>query len=96
MTWLAPHHGSPGRPAVISEAAIQFCLSIKTLFKLPIRQTSGMIASLLRLAGLDWPVPDHTTLCCRQKDLAVQIPYRRAGVLLLLIIPSFLMTFCGS
>ena len=24
MTWLAPHDGSPGRPAVFSEAAIQF------------------------------------------------------------------------
>ena len=24
MTWLAPHDGSPGRPAVFSDAAIQF------------------------------------------------------------------------
>ncbi|MFV0292029.1 MAG: IS5/IS1182 family transposase, partial [Paracoccus sp. (in: a-proteobacteria)] len=24
------------------------------------------------LAGLDWPVPDYTTLCRRQKTLAVQ------------------------
>ena len=29
MTWLAPHDGSPGRPAVFSDAAIQFCLTIK-------------------------------------------------------------------
>lgn len=28
MTWLAPHDGSPGRPAVFSDAAIQFCLTI--------------------------------------------------------------------
>ena len=33
MTWLAPHDGSPGRPAVFSDAAIQFCLTIKVLFK---------------------------------------------------------------
>ena len=33
-----------------------------------------MVASLLRLAGLDWPVPDVSTLCRRQKTLAVQIP----------------------
>ncbi len=45
MAWLAPHDGSPGRPAVFSDAAIQFCLSIKVLFKLPLRQTSGMVAT---------------------------------------------------
>jgi len=38
MTWLAPRDGRPGRPAVFSDAAIQFCLSIKVLFKLPLRQ----------------------------------------------------------
>ena len=46
MTWLAPHDGSPGRPSVFSDAAIQFCLTIKVLFKLPLRQTTGMVASL--------------------------------------------------
>ena len=40
MTWLAPRDGRPGRPAVFSDAAIQFCLSIKALFKLPLRQTA--------------------------------------------------------
>ena len=34
MTWLAPHDDSPGRPAVFSDAVIQFCLTIKILFKL--------------------------------------------------------------
>ena len=38
MTWLAPRDGRPGRPAVFSDAAIQFCLSIKVLLKLPLRQ----------------------------------------------------------
>ena len=86
MTWLAPRDGSPGRPAVFSDAAIQFCLTIKVLFKLPLRQTTGMVASLLKMAGLDWAVPDYTTLCRRQKTLAVQIPYRRAdGPLNLLV-----------
>ena len=36
MTWFAPHDGRPGRPAVFSDAAIQFCLTIKVLFKLPL------------------------------------------------------------
>jgi len=86
MTWLAPHDGSPGRPVVFSDAAIQFCLTVKVLFKLPHRQTTGMVASLVKMAGLGWAVPDYTTLCRRQKTLAVQIPYRRAdGPLNLLV-----------
>ena len=52
MTWLAPPGGSPGRPAVFSDAAIQFCLTIEVLFKLPLRQTTGMVASLLKMADL--------------------------------------------
>ncbi|MFB9151615.1 transposase [Roseovarius ramblicola] len=52
MTWRTPHEGRPGRQPVFSDAAIQFCLSIKVLFNLPLRQTAGMVASLLKLAGL--------------------------------------------
>ena len=47
-------------PPVFSDAAIQCCLSIKILFNLPLRQTAGMVASLLKLAGLDWQVPDFS------------------------------------
>ena len=96
MAWFAPHDGSPDRPAVFSNAAIQFCLSIKVLFKLPLRQAAGMVASLLRLAGLDWPVPDYSTLCRRQKTLKVQIPYRRAGGPLNLLVDSTGIKFLGD
>ena len=51
MTWLAPRDGRRGRPAVFSDAAIQFCLSIGILFKLPLLQTAGMVASLLGLVA---------------------------------------------
>ena len=89
MSWFAPHEGRPGRPPVFSDAAIQFCLSIKVLFKLPLRQTAGMVASLLGMAGLDWPIPDYSTLSRRQKTLAVQIPYRRT-------VPCFQNTYWKS
>lgn len=67
MTWLADKAGHPGRPAVFSDAAIQTCLMIKVLFGLPLRQTTGLVASILKLAGLGWPVPDFLTLSRRQK-----------------------------
>lgn len=58
MTWLAPHDGCPGRPAVFSDAAIQFCPTIKVLFNRPLRQTTGMVEGLLKMTDLDWAVPD--------------------------------------
>ena len=94
MTWLAPYDGRPGRHAVFSDTAIQFCLTIKV--KLPLRQTSGMMASLLKMLDLDWAVPHYTTLCRRQKTLAVQIPYRRVDGPLNLLVDSTGIKFLGD
>ncbi len=59
---------------------------MKVLFGMPLRQTAGFVESLLRLAGLDWKVPDFSTLCRRQKVMNVAIPYRGgSGPLNLLI-----------
>ena len=44
MQWLAEPAGKMGRPEVFSDAAIQLCLSVKVLFKLPLRQAVGMTA----------------------------------------------------
>lgn len=96
MAWLAPHDGRPGRPAVFSDAAIQFCLTIKVLFKLPLRQTTGMVASLLRMANLEWAMPDYSTLCRKQRTLAVQIPYRRSEGPLNLLVDSTGIKFLGD
>jgi IS5 family transposase len=72
-------------PCVFSDRAIELCLTLKGLFHLPLRQVTGMVARLLSLAGLDWPVPDYTTLCRRQKTLRVDLGGRpNAGGLRLL------------
>jgi hypothetical protein len=77
MNWQAPATGRRGRQPTFSDAAIQFCLTIKCLFSLALRQATGMVESMLRLAGLDWAVPDFSTLSRRQKDLLVRIPVQR-------------------
>lgn len=41
MQWQAAPTGKPGRNPIFSDAAIQFCLSIKCLFGLPLRQAWG-------------------------------------------------------
>ena len=66
MNWLAPATGRRGRQPIFSDAAIPFCLTIKCLFGLALRQATGMVESMLRLAGLDWSVPDFSTLSRRQ------------------------------
>ena len=53
-----------------------------------LRQTTGFVESLLRLVGLDWAVPDFSTLSRRQKALAVTIPYRGSQGPLNLLIDS--------
>jgi len=88
MAWFAAPTGKRGRSPTFSDAAIQFCLSIKCLFGLPLRQSIGMVESLLKLAGLDWPVPDFSTVSRRQKHLRVVIPYQRSREGLHLLVDS--------
>ena len=86
MTWEAAASGWRGRQQTYSDAAIQACLTLKVLFGLPLRQTTGFVESLLKRVGLDWSVPDFSTLCRRQRTLSVAIPYKgSAGPLHLLI-----------
>ena len=56
--------------------AIQTCLTLKTLFRLPYRATEGLLKSLMRLCALDLPVPDHTHMSRRAATLQVKIPRR--------------------
>ena len=50
---------------------IRFCLTLKVVFGLALRQTVGFATSLLKFLGMNVPVPDFGTLCRRQNKLAV-------------------------
>jgi hypothetical protein len=88
MNWDAEPSGKRGRWRTFSEAAIQTCLTRKVLFGMALRQMTGFVESLLRLTGLDRVVPDFSTICRRQRTLAVIIPYRGAKGPLHLLIDS--------
>ena len=88
MSWHGSANGKRGRSPKYSEAAIQFCLTIKGLFNLALRQAMGMAQSLLKLAGLDWQVPDFSTVSRRQKHLAVSIEVRPTTTRLHLLVDS--------
>ena len=61
---------------------------MKVLFGMALRQATGFVESLLRLVGLNWTVPDFSTLSRRQKTLAVNMPYRGSKGPLHLLIDS--------
>ena len=69
---------------------------IKCLFGLALRQSLGLVESLLRLAGLDWPVPNFSTVSRRQQDLKVQLPYRPSQTALDLLVDSTGIQFLGE
>ena len=55
-------------------ASITTALTLKAVFRLALRQTEGLIGSVIRLLGLDLSVPDHTTLSRRAETLEVPRP----------------------
>nr|WP_307611278.1 transposase [Variovorax boronicumulans] len=47
LQWRAPASGRSGRSTVFSDAAIQFCLTLKSMFGLGLRQATGLAESLI-------------------------------------------------
>jgi len=63
-----------GRPFIYADIAIECMLTLRAFFHLPLRATQGFINSLVQCLQLAIKVPDYTTLCKRQKQLAIQLP----------------------
>ncbi len=62
-----------------SDVAIEAMLMLKEIFHLTNRGIEGFVRSLFELMGIDLPVPDHTTLSTRGKQLEVKLPRRIQG-----------------
>lgn len=74
--WLNPQStGRRGASNTYSNATILAALTLKVVYRLPLRATQGLLASLLQLMGLEGlPVPDYSTLCRRQRTLEGTLP----------------------
>jgi hypothetical protein len=75
--WQAEPRTTPGGQPSYSDLAITTALTLRAVFRLALRQTEGLIGSLLQLLGLDLAVPDHSTLSRRAETL--QVPRPRSG-----------------
>ena len=88
-----PRTGRGGQPRY-SDLAIATALTLRTVFRLALRQTEGLIGSVLQLLGLDLPVPDHSTLSRRAETL--EVPRPKAGSEPVhLLVDSTGLKFCG-
>jgi hypothetical protein len=75
--WRAEPRTTPGGQPSYSALAIITALTLRAVFRLALRQTEGLIGSILRLLGLGLAVPDHTTLSRRAETL--EVPRSRSG-----------------
>jgi hypothetical protein len=77
--WRAePRTGRGGQPSY-SALAVATALTLRAVFRLALRQTEGLIGSVLQLLGLDLPVPDHSTMSRRAETLEVPRPASGSG-----------------
>src|SRR3954471_20889059 len=92
--WRAePRTGRGGQPRY-SALAITTALTLRAVFRLALRQTEGLVASMLRLLGLDLAAPDHSTMSRRGETLPVSQP-RPGSEPVHLLVDSTGLKLCG-
>ena len=72
--WRAEPRTTRGGQPHYSALAIATALTLRAVFRLALRQTEGLIRSIVHLLGLDLAVPDHSTLSRRAETLPVLRP----------------------
>ena len=69
--WSAPPRMTPGGQPVYSDLAIEMCLTLRMVYKQPLRQTQGLMRSISMLMGVDITVPHFTTMSRRGNGLSL-------------------------
>src|SRR5258705_2447574 len=92
--WRAEPRTTRGGQPHYSALAITTALTLRAVFRLALRQTAGLITSLLRLLGLDLAAPDHSTLSRRGETLPVSRP-RPGTEPVHLLVDSTGLKLCG-
>jgi hypothetical protein len=93
--WRVQPRATRGGQPRYSAVAIATALTLRSVFRLALRQTEGLIGSIIALLGLDLAVPDHTTLSRRAETLDVFRP-RPSSDPVHLLVDSTGLKLCGS
>jgi len=72
-SWKPAPTGRRGAQRKFSDRAIETALTLRLVFKLPLRQAEGFLRSVLSLMSIDHEAPDHTTLSRRSQHLDIQL-----------------------
>ncbi len=97
--WQAAPRTTRGGQPWYSPLAILTALTLRAVFRLALRQTEGLIGSIIDLLHLNLAVPDHSTLSRRAATLEVPQPQSRASVdsrPVHLLVDSTGLKLCGS
>lgn len=79
---------SRGGQRTYSDAAITMMATLQQVYRLPLRQTVGLLTSILQALGQSVAVPDHTTLGRRRMALEIKLPRVRANEPIHLLVDS--------
>ncbi len=94
--WRPSPSGQPGGQKRFSDLAITTELTLRLVFRLPLRQTEGFLRSVLVLMGTDLEAPDHTTLSRRSQRLDLALDNIPAQGPLHLIVDSTGLSIVGE
>ena len=94
--WRPAPSGRPGGPRKFSDLAIETALTLRLVFRLPLRQTEGFLRSVLVLMRPDLEAPDHTTLSRRSQRLDLVLDRIPARGPLHLIVDSTGLSIVGE
>ena len=86
--WYDQRPCQRGGQFVYSDRTMEWMLTMRMLFGLPLRQTQGFIQSLLDLMGMALGVPDYSTLSRRQGRLQVVLPNKPTDSPIHLVVDS--------
>src|SRR4051812_36864676 len=92
--WVAAPRTTRGGQPSYSDLAIATALTLRAVFRLALRQTEGLIGSIIRLLGLELAVPDHSTLSRRAESLELPRP-RPGSEPVHLLVDSTGLRLCG-
>jgi IS5 family transposase len=71
--WRPAPSGQPGGQERFSDLAIKTALTLRLVFRLPLRQAEGFMRSVLSLMDVDLEAPDHTTVSRRSRHLDLEL-----------------------
>ncbi len=94
--WRPSPSGQPGGQQRFSDLAISTTLTLRLVFRLPLRQAEGFVRSVLASMDVDLEAPDHTTLSRRSRYLAVGLHRVPVKGLIHLIVDSTGLSIAGE